>query len=409
MDGPDPPVVSELTTTSRRLATALLGYFVLVTLVITLSPFVFARRPFDISPWMSPSDMIANVALFLPLGFLARCLGQPSTRPLWRDVVLLTAFSALVESAQIFIPGRVVSPIDIATNACGGFLGVVARERAERWSIWRPQMVSRIGLDSPLVGLLYLLIPQLWLSGVGLVEDQRRTATVLLLGTSGSIVLSALHRRRWDGRVRLVTNVVPALTLVWFAAGALPTLAAAPKVFGVLSLVVLVTTEWLRRAGVAPRERRVEADTLGRFVRVFMLYLVVAALWPPLRGLAVWHGAIGLPAGLTAAHRADMFVLLEQVGGFTLLGYAAAEWRGRRELRLADDLGQITLAILTFAATLEVVQGYLAGPGASALRALLSAGAAMYGAAVYHLARTHVRVLRASQVPRAVAGDQKAA
>jgi VanZ family protein len=399
----------ELTRSSRRLASALLGYFVLVTLVITLSPFVFSLRPFSLSLWMMPSDMIANVALFLPLGFLTRSLGEQSTRQAWRDVALLTAFSVLIETAQVFIAGRVVSPIDVATNMCGGVIGVVVRDRVERWSMWRPQVVSRIGLDIPLVGLLYLLVPQLWLSGVGLVEDLRRGATILLLGASGSIVLAALYRHRWHGSVRLMANAVPAVALVWFAAGALPTLAGAPGIFGAVAAVVVITTEWLRRTGAAPRERRFEADTLGHFVPVFMLYLVVAALWPPLRGLAPWHGSMGLPDGLTAASRADMLVLLEQVGGFTLLGYAAAEWRGRLELRLEEDLGQIALATLTLAVTLEVVQGYLAGPGASLLRAVLSTGAAMYGAAVYHLARTHVRVLRAGQAPRTVTDNPKAA
>jgi hypothetical protein len=42
------------------------------------------------------------------------------------------------------------------------------------------------------------------------------------------------------------------------------------------------------------------------------------------------------------------------------------------------------------------------------VRALLSTSGAMYGAAVYHLARAHVRVLRAQQ-PRASLGDERVA
>src|SRR5688572_5382540 len=218
---------TELARTSGRLASALLGYFVLVTLVITMSPFAFSFRPVHLSLWMMPSDMIANVALFVPLGFLTRSLGDRSNRPLWGDVLFAAAFSVLIESIQIFITGRVVSPVDVATNTCGGFVGVFLRERVERWSMWRPQVVGRIGLDIPLVGLLYLLVPQLWLSGVGLVEDPRRSATVLLLGASGSVVLAALHRHRWEGGVRLAAKAVPPLALVWFAIGALPALAGA--------------------------------------------------------------------------------------------------------------------------------------------------------------------------------------
>jgi glycopeptide antibiotics resistance protein len=399
---------TELARTSGRLASALLGYFVLVTLVITMSPFAFSFRPVYLSLWMMPSDMIANVALFVPLGFLTRSLGDRSNRPLWGDVLFAAAFSVLIESIQIFITGRVVSPVDVATNTCGGFVGVFLRERVERWSMWRPQVVGRIGLDIPLVGLLYLLVPQLWLSGVGLVEDPRRSATVLLLGASGSVVLAALHRHRWEGGVRLAAKAVPPLALVWFAIGALPALAGAPEIFAALALAVIGITAWLLRPGAEVRERRFEADTLGRFVPVFMLYLVVAALWPPMRGLAPWHGAIGLPDGLTAAARVDMLVLLEQVAGFTLLGYAAAEWRGRRELTLAEDLPRVTLTIAAFALALEAVQGCLVGPGASLLRALLATAGATYGAAVYHLARTHVRVLRAGEPRTAVTLEQAA-
>jgi len=399
---------TELGRTSGRLASALLGYFVLVTLVITMSPFAFELRPLHVSLWMMPSDMIANVALFLPIGFLSRSLGDRPNRRLWRDVLFAAAFSVLIETAQIFITGRVVSPIDVATNTCGGFLGAFFRERIERWSMWRPQVVGRIGLDIPLVGLLYLIVPQLWLSAVGLIEDPRRSATVLLLGASGSIVFAALHRYRWQGGVRLAAKAVPPLALAWFAIGALPALAGAPEIFAALAAAVIAITAWLLRPGAEVRERRFEADTLGRFVPVFMLYLVVAALWPPLRGLAPWHGALGLPDGLTAATRVDMLVLLEQVAGFTLLGYAAGEWRGRRELTLGEDLPRITLTIATFALALEVVQGGLVGPGASLLRALLSTAAAVYGAAVYHLARTHVRILRAGE-PRAISELERAA
>jgi hypothetical protein len=46
------------------------------------------------------------------------------------------------------------------------------------------------------------------------------------------------------------------------------------------------------------------------------------------------------------------------------------------------------------------VQGILSGPGASLLRAALATGGATYGVAVYHLARQHVRALRAESGER---------
>jgi VanZ family protein len=384
--------------TSVRLTGALLGYFVLVTLVITQSPFDFAPQPVRIHLGMVPSDIVANVALFLPIGFLLRSL-DGGARHAWRTVLLAAGFSMLIEAGQIFIPGRFVSPVDVVANTGGAGVGALLRARVERWAVWDRHFVGRIGLDIPLVGLLYLLVPQLWLSGVGLMDDPFRSVTTLLLGCAGSIVLVALQRHSWQGGARLAARVVPPLALLWFMVGALPALSVFPRTAATLALVVVVITWSLMRLGAQTSERRFETDTLRQFVPIFTVYLIVAVLWPPLRPLAPWHGAFGFIDRLNNAGVVDLLLLLEQVGGFTLLGYAMAEWRGRQELTLAADLPRVTVAAAVFAALLELAQGFLIGPGASLLRAALATGGALYGATVYHLARAHVRALRAARPP----------
>jgi VanZ family protein len=387
--------------TASPLAIALLGYFLLVTLVITLSPFDFAPRPLRISYMLVPRDLIANVTLFLPIGFLVRSLHRGPGRRAWQGILFAAAFSLSIELAQIFIRGRYVSPVDVATNTAGAFLGVWLRDRLDRWAVWDPRLIGRTGLDLPLVGLLYLLVPQLWLSSVGVVEDVRRSAATLLLGCAGSIVLVALHRHRWHGGAPVNARAVPALALLWFTVGALPTLAASPGMFAVAAASVSTLT-WcsLRLAErQTADDQRFEADTLRRVLPLFVLYLVVSALWPPFRGVTAWHGAVGFSNRLNNAGIVDLLLLLEQVGGFTLLGYAAAEWRGRREMGLVADLRQLAVAAVLLALLLEALQGLLIGPGASLLRAVLSTSGAFYGVAVYHLARAHVRALRAVIAP----------
>ena len=69
-------------TTGTRLAIALLGYVALVIVLLTLNPFYFALpvRP-RLSLRVVPSDVVANVLLFLPLGFLYRLTsGRPRNR-----------------------------------------------------------------------------------------------------------------------------------------------------------------------------------------------------------------------------------------------------------------------------------------------------------------------------------------
>ncbi len=389
--------------TAAPLAIALLGYFLLVTLVITLSPFDFAPRPLRISLMMVPRDIVANITLFLPIGFLVRSLHRGPGRRGWQAVAFGGAFSLAIEIAQIFIRGRYVSPVDVATNTAGALLGVWLRDRLDRWAVWDPRLVGRIGLDMPLVGLLYLLVPQLWLSSVGVVDDVRRSAVTLLLGCTGTIVLVALHRHHWDGGATLQARAVPPLATLWFTVGAFPALAASPRTFAASALCVALLTWWQlrpRQANTSP-EQRFEVDTLRRVLPLFVLYLVIAALWPPFRGVTDWHGAFGFANRLNNAGIVDLLLLLEQVAGFTLLGYAMAEWRGRRELGLVSDLRLLVPAALLFAIVLELAQGFLVGPGASLVRAALSTSGGVYGVAVYHLARAHVRALRAVAAPAA--------
>lgn len=381
--------------TAARLTWALLTYFILVTVVITLSPFDFSLRRFRVHARLVPSDIVANVALFLPLGFLGR--GLVGTAPAGRLVAWAAVCSLLIEAAQIFIRRRYVSPVDVLSNTCGAWLGLLIRDWLERWAQWHPRLVGRIGLDVPLVGLLYLLVPQLWLSSVGMIDDARRSLTTLLLGCAGSLVLVALHRHRWSAGLRLATHVVPPLALIWFMVGALPAATASPGPFSAVAALVAGLTWWLLRGGSSPADQRFETTTLQRFLPVFLLYLVMASLWPPVRTVEAWHGAWGFADRLNGAAVVDVLILLEQVGGFTLLGYAIAEWRGRRELSLAADLPLVVGCALALSVWLEAVQGMLSGPGASALRALLSTAGTAYGVAVYHLARAHVRALRTGE------------
>ena len=79
-------------------------------------PWPYYQRPFDVT---------VNVLAYLPYGFaLAR-----ACRRGWRGFVLaslLTAATSLaIEIAQLHIPGRVASNLDLLSNACGGCAGAL--------------------------------------------------------------------------------------------------------------------------------------------------------------------------------------------------------------------------------------------------------------------------------------------
>lgn len=122
-----------------KLAAVLLAFYVAVVLLITLWP-TRVDRPFKgvlarliqelhergVPSWIGYThiEVLANVLMFVPLGFLA-ALDLPR-RDWWLAAVLAPAFSAALETAQaVFLSARVPSASDVVANGVGGAIGAV--------------------------------------------------------------------------------------------------------------------------------------------------------------------------------------------------------------------------------------------------------------------------------------------
>ena len=107
---------------------ALLGAWLGATLVLTLAPFWPLRQAphrFATTSRLGPFDFGLNIVLFLPCGGLLRLLGvRPS---------VATAMAALlslgIEAAQMYIPHRHPSQLDILANTLGALLGAMVAVR----------------------------------------------------------------------------------------------------------------------------------------------------------------------------------------------------------------------------------------------------------------------------------------
>jgi VanZ family protein len=370
----------------------LLAYLVLITAVITLAPFRFARPPaLQLSWLMDPGDVVANVLLFVPLGFLFRAAARSRAgrHPLGALVAGLAA-SAALEAAQLFLPGRFPSLVDVAANGLGAYLGsrvnqrVVARLDAD--------LVRGLALELPLMNLVYLLVPLLWLDGMAAGREAGRLVLVPLLGLAGGLVIAAIWRH--TGLVARTPNELAALAGCWYAVGAFPGLVRRPWLLlaGSVMIALIVRLEAGRPLRAAP-DRRFELSTLRRVWPLLGGYLILSALWPLPWTARPWQGGWGLADLADMPGIVPMLRALEYLAAFTLLGYTVAEARGRRvepQGRLAVWVAAVCLAA---AAVLEGLRGFHPAHGASALALLLAGAAGLYGGLIYRRQLAAVRAL----------------
>lgn len=121
-----------------RLASSLALAYLLVIAYASLQPFSGwwippeEIRRFLTAPWpryITIEDVMVNIAAYLPLGFLFARSFMKHARD--RRGVLMAALLAFVvsvgmESAQMFMPTRIASNVDVLTNSIGGLIGALA-------------------------------------------------------------------------------------------------------------------------------------------------------------------------------------------------------------------------------------------------------------------------------------------
>ena len=425
----DGPVTTrEARAETSRAGLALVGYLLVVTVVITLAPFRFVR-PSDVRlSWIvAPSDVAANVLLFVPLGFLGRLSAGSARRRSPRAVALAgTALSLALEALQTLLPGRYPSVVDVLANGAGAWLG--ARLHALVEHRLGPRLVTAMALELPLTNLVYLLVPLLWLDGMAAGRDHTRLWLLPILGLFGGGVLAAIGRDRLSGGGAAAVNGVAAAAAAWFTIAAFPALRVAPwfvlACAAALAAVVRIeianawrdgtprvrgttvstrlpksnsaslhTRDEARPAETAGADRRFELPTLRRLWPGYAAYVLLAALWPWPWAPVPWRGAAGMPELDDTPSMVAMLRLLEYLASFTLSGYMLAEARGRRDegrWRLGLTVGA---AAIGAAALIEGLRGVHPAHGASLLHLALAAAMALYGALIYRLQLAVVRRL----------------
>jgi glycopeptide antibiotics resistance protein len=370
------------------LSNALLMYMVGVVLLITLIPFQFHIPQRILISWASDfNDSITNVFLFIPLGFLFRL-----SRRNHKDTLCLHALSfgilvsVVIEIIQVFLPGRYTSVIDVMTNGAGAWVGALIFTIIKGYLDER-RIAGVFALELPLMNLVYLLIPLIWLNGLSAGNELTRVWLLVVLGLFGAIVLSSLYIHRLRYVERLSSNKVTFLAMGWFFVAALPALAHFPLqsiLCGIgVGIIVRLLTAFQRKTIQA--ERRFELPTLRRLLPLYIFYLLLLALWPSTVAFGEWQGTVHFQELMFNERVVFIFRFVEYIAAFTLLGYIVAEMRGRKNESVAKILMWIVLLSLSCVIGVVFIKGHTPFSLLTIIEAALITGASLYGGIIYRL------------------------
>jgi VanZ family protein len=235
-----------------RLAWYFAAAYLLVIVYASLSPFSGWATPgvaplaFLDEPWprrWQRFDLFINWAAYLPFGLLLTLATMRWMRP-WLAVLLATvagtALSFGLETAQMYLPGRVASSVDLMVNAAGAFVGALLAARTGRMPLWAhfrdlrrrwclPGRVAEPGLALVAVWFLTQHDPSLPLLSVRALPDAvpipgtgfippRAFSTVSALAVALNtlavgLFVMAFMRQRWHALVAMLALLAMAVLI----------------------------------------------------------------------------------------------------------------------------------------------------------------------------------------------------
>ena len=370
------------------LGTALLVYMVFMVFLITLFPFDF-RIPEEIQIKIltNLADFIANIVLFVPIGFLFKLSRRPGKdvlglNPLFFGILL----SISIEFTQLFIPRRYTQVSDVITNGAGAWLGAML------FVLLKGQLSGEragklFSLELPLMSLLYLLIPLMWLNGLSIGREAARLALLLLLGLFGTGVLCSISIYRFRNTGALSFAKLSFFAMSWFLVATLPVLLKFPIPIAVSTISLGIAAWLIARISKTDKadDRRLELPTLKRILPLFVLYLLLLVIWPTTSPIAAWMFNTDFQELVFNKRLVFTFRFIEFIAAFTLLGYIMAELRGRKNESAAKTLAWIFFTALICSIMIGIIRGYAPLIRSSILEIVFITAAALYGGVIYRL------------------------
>src|SRR5262249_10826202 len=247
--------------------------------------------------------------------------------------------SALLEWTQSWLPSRVTSPSDLASNALGAWAGALAHARVGPWLDRRLQ--KQLSLHLPLANIVYLLLPLTALNALAL-QHPYELAAQLPLAVFTAFIAAGLYKHRLEGGARPFAGAYALAigALSGIGCGALCTSSPqlwAANVLGTAGLTRLIIAVGTR---LPKSERRFVALTIERALPGFVAYLFVLGL---AGAGARWSALASADDAALAGGQVGAMALLRDVASFSLLGYLSSERHARSAYATRIIVGRAAL------------------------------------------------------------------
>jgi VanZ like family len=345
----------------------------------TLWPFDFRLQ----SPrWIlqsSPSDVVLNLGLLFPAGFLWRLYRPKPFLPANLDVLALgLLLSSLLEGLQMFLP-RSASPTDILMNGLGAWAGAIVFARIDR------SWVNHVCMALPLTKVLYLTVPLIGIQTLAARGRYAAIATLVPLAAFSATIAAEIYRQRSGMAVRRLQFAIS--FAAFFALAALPLWARLPR-HGIVLVPITLAFAWLALAikpRMYPGERRIEQIALRRALPSFGVFLLLISM-PRFAGdLADLGGSA-----------AGMYVLRD-AAAFSVLGYVFSQLHARGRFGTRSEPRAAALAIVV-TGVFGALRSWQLATELPELGMLVAAGT--LGAAIHRAELTVIRALRGRRSDR---------
>ena len=377
----------------KILGAALLFYIVIVTLIFTLAPFNYhfsnlngISGIFD----MQFSDGIKNVILFIPTGFLLASIFTDNKKYI-KSFLFGFLFSAFIEFNQIFIPARNPGFNDILTNSLGSLIGCFSHDYIKQRIQQRANFL--VHLSIPIMNIVFMLIPVLWLSSFAAGYDVNRLWLLFLLGTIGAILVSEVYVNRIHEFKIIYMLFFLALLVGWYLVGVFPSLLKYPKRQLAITFLLAVFSFTRTHIGTnVKNDKRFELRTLKKVIPVFAIYLFVLSQWPLTIPTSDFHLYLLPRVQFNQHYSLEIYRFIEYFAAFAIVGYLVSEYINRSR-RFGNKTVHVIVWITVIAAVLELLRGFHPLHTATILHFVIAVLWGIFGALIYIMQLYYFRMI----------------